>query len=651
MHRPATALAVTLAAIAFTVAPRAAAESAPDVGRPFEPHPISRPIYDVRPPTDDNGQRHFIEASDGTRIFVETWLPVAKPGGPTPPNRLPTVLDMTPYVAKGEYEYVSTLPDFYFVRRGYAFAQAHLRGTGESGGCFTLGAPIEADDNSRVVEYLGRDAPWTNGRVGAFGLSGSGGAAVAVAAEGDRRRTRYLKAIVPIAPNVSEYDLLHADGVEFFLLPDLHKTNAPENSAATTRDPAVVPERAGCYPEYVTSTEKEGNVNAYYRARDYRDSAARIVAATLMAHGHADTRVSPLQQVGLFERIPETTPKAGLFGIFAHEAPQTHADSGLPEEWERADYLPMVVAWYDRYLKGLPTGVEDWPVAQVQGNDGQWRAEPNWPFTGGPVGHLALGPEGTLGVRAPSGESMYREVGFETTQGRLPGSSLVWETAPLPERLEITAQPVLDLWVRLDRPDAHLAARIETLGPDGEPLGHQTENQDGGDLINTGVTSGYRSMQHLEPLVQNRFWQDEGVPAPVGEPVRVRVRFQPTDLVIPKGGSVRIVLAGSLIARAGLRRAGIPEPLFEDPSLPSGSFTTVTVLHDCEHPSALRFLMPRPRPRLLNVREPDETGPLRAVRGRITVSDAGGLVTAPVCGRAPVRLPMFGPPIQQVAGR
>lgn len=46
-----------------------------------------------------------------------------------------------------------------------------MRGTGESGGCLEQTAQNQIDDGGRVIEYLGRDAPWSNGRVGMYGAS------------------------------------------------------------------------------------------------------------------------------------------------------------------------------------------------------------------------------------------------------------------------------------------------------------------------------------------------------------------------------------------------------------------------------------------------------------------------------------------------
>ena len=87
----------------------------------------------------------------------------------------------------------------------------------------------------------------------------------------------------------------------------------------------------------------------------------------------------------------------------------------------------------------------------------------------------------------------------------------------------------------------------------------------------------------------------------------------------------------------------LPDPVFGDWSQTSGVAAPVKILHDCTHPSALRFLMPREDPDLLNVREHDEEH-VSANPGPAPVSD-GGVATKPVCGVAPIRLPNFGPEI------
>ncbi len=528
---------------------------------------------------------------------------------------------MTPYVSQGVEEYSDAIG--YFVPRGYALAQHHVRGTGESGGCLEQTGKLQIDDGARVVEYLGRDAPWSDGNVGMYGISYDAETQISVAGLGDPEKTKYLKAIVPASSVGGQYEYSYFDGVPyagyalgsnaFYLV-----TSAAPGQTVN----AQYPQKLNCQQDVlVNSADQSGDVTPFWQEREYRPGAENIKAATFMVHGLADYNVLPMSAAGFFDRLPASTPHKGLFGIWEHAFPDSHSTR---PEWNRSDWLPMALAWYDRYLKGLPTGVESWPSVQVQGNDGQWRAEPMWPSTGGPVGQLALGPGGTLGVANPSGNTVYAE---STALGAAEPLSeqAVFETGPLKNRLEITGQPVLDAWLSIDQPDAHFVAELETFDAKG-------------DRIVAGFDWGMRSARHLDPIVNNHFHQAIGKPAPTGTPLRVQIRFLPTDLVVPKGGSLRLTVSGVLtVARANVGFG-------DNAATPSGSLANVTILHDCTHPSTLRFLMARPAPDLLRVRD---ARPENAAKppGAPPVSDAGGVASAAVCGNAPIRLDTFGPAI------
>lgn len=617
-----------VAAVVLAAAVPAHAASAPDLGRPFAPAPASAPLYAVQGPgTDPARQRHVVTAPDGARILVETWLPAARDGH-VPPARVPVVLHFSPYLSPGAAG--SAALDM-LVRRGYAFAQAHVPGTGGSTGCFEQTADAEQAAGARVVHWLGTQASFSSGRVATFGLSYAGGAALSLAASPERDLVAPLKAVIALSPGASLYDFFHHDGVPHLgqsvasTLYDLVNNSFVTGLPGATDD---VVARLACQPEALAAiTNLSGDMTPYYAARDLGRQVHRITAPTLMAHGHADRRVSPHVQAGLFDRLPETTPKAGLFGVWDHEPPHRQTFNGASYEsprldWERPDFEPMLVAWLDRWLKDLPTGVEEWPVAQVQGTDGQWRAEPDWPRTGGPTGRLALSGA-TLGARWPWGSSTYLESLPELEgAGHLPGTAVTFTTPPLPGRLELTGSPVLDARISLSVLDAHLAAKLEALDAAGRPT------------LREARTVGMRSMRHLAPLVHDRFAQARGVAPPVLRPVPVQLRFNPTSLVVPKGGRLRLTIAGSVIAYDGLD--GTAEGLgaiFQGPSQPSLLFPLVTVHHSCAAPSMLRFTMPRAQPDLLNVREEDEpAGPVADNRPFAAPrSDGGGLATAPVC--------------------
>ena len=596
------------------------AEAVPSAGVAWEPSPASQPLYGTQPPSDNpDVQQAVVEADDGVDLFVETWLPAEKDGN-VPPAKVPTILIMTPYVVEGQHRYTETrLPNIieYFTARGYAVAQHHVRGTGESGGCLEQTAANQTADGANVVQYLGRDAAWTDGNVGMYGRSYDAETQISTAGSGDPEKIQYLKALIPIASVGSQYDWNFMDGVPWLLQPAVGNASYLLTSAAPGERlaPTHYAEKLTCQGEVMAaSANQTGDYTQYWRDREYRPAAENVNAATLYVHGLRDFNVQPITIAGWFDRLPATTPHKGLFGVWDHATPGSHS---VGRDWERADFLDMATAWYDRYLRGIDTGVEQWPAVQVQSSDGQWWTAPEFPTTGGPIGQLALGPEGTLGATDPTGSTSYSEQRLTGTAGD--GESAVFETAPVSAPLHLTGQPMLDLWVSSSLPDGHVAAELEVLDEAGQPM-----MAPGG---GAHATYGVRSLMHVSPMPNGWFEQESGVLFPTATPTQIVVRLLPTDLVVPEGGRLRLTVSGSVSYDKGS-------------SLPSGTGSQITIHHDCEHPSTLRFRMPDPDAELLDVREKDEIDqPLSSAPATMGSRDGAGIAVAPVCDAAPAALP------------
>jgi predicted acyl esterase len=623
---------IALALLVSVLAPATAlAKSAPDKGRAWEPKPRSQALYGTKSPDQDpERQRHYVEGHDGTDLYVETWLPAPKDGN-TPPAKIPTILVMTPYVVQGQEEYPASTnpntPSFieYMTQRGYAVAQHHVRGTGESGGCLEQTAENQIHDGSYVVEYLGRDAPWTNGRVGMYGVSYDAETQISTAGYGDPEKIKYLKAIVPVASVGSQYDWNFMDGVPWSGQPGIGNASYAQISLMPGQEPAPqhYPEKLGCQDEVMlSSADQNGDFTEYWQEREYRPSAPDVKAATLYVHGLRDFNVQPITLAGWFDHLSPTTPHKGLFGVWNHALPDRH--NAVEPEWVRADWLPMATAWYDRYLKNLDTGVEKWPAVQVQSSTGQWWKVKEFPTIGGRVGHLALGPDGTLGKKRPKGETSYIEQA--QVGASAPEQEAVFQTPKVRKRLHMTGQPILDLWMHSSMDDAHVAAKLEVIGRDGEPMHHA------GTYDEFVATYGVRSAQHRERMRLGWFNQREGEPTPSQGPFQLQVRFLPTDLVVPKGGQLRLTVSGSVAYSKG-------------ESMPSGKASQITLVHDCRHTSALRFLLPKRRAELINVRESDEIGRKLTSRPAKIGARNGGrrLATKRVCGKRPVRVDFLRP--------
>lgn len=605
---PAALAALTLMSSSASAAPP------PAGGTAFEPAPRSEAVYSVAAPTAET--KHIVPAKDGKDLYVETYLPEQTAGGPAVPERVPIVLISTPYdtlytafspdsLESGQEETRYYAAVRHLVQRGYGVAINHVRGTGNSGGCLEQTAENQIDDTARVIDFLGTKAAYSDGSVGMYGVSYDAETQVSVAGLGDPELIAPLKAIIPIASVGGQYEYSNYDGVPFTgQALGSNGVYFPISAAPGVASPAQQRphEKLDCQPELFTgSLDMSGDMTPFWLRREYRPGVAEVRAATLFVHGLRDFNVLPQTIRGWFDELPATTPHTGVLGVWAHSEP---SGGRVESDWRRADWLAMVTAWYDRYLKGLDTGVEQWPAVQVQDSTGRWRAEPEFALGAGPAGQLSLNGDGTLGAAGPIGTTVFEE----------DGNGVSFTTGALPAPLSVSGQPVLDLRLISSEPDAHLTARLEVLRSDGRPLTHSNGTP--------AASYGLRSLRHLDPIVDGWFNQQQGRPAAAGTPIRVPIRFLPTDLVVPRGGRLRVTIAGTTTRPRD--------------SLPSGADSEITLLHDCEGASVLRFLHADPDAPQLNVREPAEgTDPLESAPATIGLQDAGGLSTARVCGTGP----------------
>lgn len=620
------ALCCSLTVAAMSQLPSTAGQAA---GPRFRPAGLSQPVYAV----DQAVERPALSTSRGTSVYLEVHQPAGTARHPLPARR-PTILVATPYAgvtgdvfaklttgdanAPVEGDSIAELID-YFVPRGYAVAVTDVVGTGASGGCFDFGGPDEVDGLIAAVRHLGA-ASWSNGRVGMWGGSYTGGtqfeAATSLLPGSD-----YLKAITPVAPEPGPYEFMTmGDGVPLGGNGNGGTISYPAAITGVVVGPRTneVPAGArsvGCSAAASADSANfglTGDYTAWAAQREWRERIGNVRAATLMTHGFYDSDVYVAATSGSFDGIPATTPKKLVLGQWAH-------DYGFVG---RGDMWHLWHAWFDRYLLGLPTRVEDWPEVQVQDTNGAWREQSDWPNSGGSPGQLALSTDGQLGTPAPQDETTFSEgTAGLASENELPTEpdAAVFRTGVMAAPLHVTGVPVVDLWVKVHTPtragDAHVAVLLQAYDAAGESVG--------------APVYWARSVKHLEPVRRGFFEQPTGHPVGEDTEVHVPVRLMPTDVTVPTGGHLELRIAGTV--------RPIPSaPYFM--SAPSGADATVTILHDCTtHVSALRFLMPDPGSHVLDVEPP--TGATAAPRlgpALVGNQDGGGSALGRVCGAAPV---------------
>ena len=158
-------------------------------------------------------------------------------------------------------------------------------------------------------------------------------------------------------------------------------------------------------------------------------------------------------------------------------------------------FLADAVRWWDRWLKGIDNGImaeprlRAWmqesqpPRGSYPERPGRWVAEATWPSPHIHAWTLRLGDrtlgedddETTLTVCSPppTGEVSGEWCAFGV-EGEHPidqraddGRSLVFETEPLAEAVEILGTPRVTLALAADQPQAMVAIRLNDVAPDG----------------------------------------------------------------------------------------------------------------------------------------------------------------------------------------
>jgi predicted acyl esterase len=224
---------------------------------------------------------------------------------------------------------------------------------------------------------------------------------------------------------------------------------------------------------------------------DYASVRCPVLASSGWADGYSNAVTRLLGNLDV--------PRKGLIGPWSHKFPH------LGEPGPAIGYLQELVQWWDHWLKGVDNGVMDGPMLRTWMQDsvppstsyeerpGRWVGEPDWPSPHiQPVVHpltrhtIGRPQEATTDEgKAPDGDPLTVQSPLSVGQfgGKwasynappdLPydqreedGGSLVFDTEPLTEQVEILGSPSVELDLSVSEPVAMVAARLSDVGPDG----------------------------------------------------------------------------------------------------------------------------------------------------------------------------------------
>ncbi len=538
----------------------------------------------------------YLTMADGTRLALDLYLPKGAR------NTLPTLLLLTPY-----YRRFALAPDAppgtepspnagrwrdLFVPRGYALAVVDVRGSGASFGTRdAFRSPRERSDYHKIAEWIAGQE-WSNGRIGATGISYVGAAADFLASTGHPA----VRAIAPISAVWDTYtdhyypggillDRLAADYDHLIQALDRDR-RAALAAYAYFRDPSyrgpqpVDEDTNGTLrDEAVAAHGANFRMPAFIAEFPFRDSALPydpgFTTASFSPCGFAASippEVAVLSISGWMDGAGYANGSIARFLTLPNQrrhlllGPWDHGARIDVSPWRKSTVpefsLPgVLLRFFDHYLSDLPNGLDrEKPVHYFSMHAEQWQAADSWP----PLSHthrLYPDADGTLSpAPGPVGADAHAAdftagTGTHTRYERLAAidvrdyypdwaeqsrAMLHYTSAPLSHAAEMTGHAMLSLTVSSSEPDAGLFAYLSEIETDGTPR-----------YVTEAILRALHRAERPAPPEYRAAWpwhshaRADAAPLAPDTPTPLRIVFLPTSWVFSAGSRIRLSLAGA----------------------------------------------------------------------------------------------------------
>ncbi|KAF5008060.1 hypothetical protein FDECE_5642 [Fusarium decemcellulare] len=427
-----------------------------------------------------------IVLSDGITLSALIWMPENAHDSP-----VPAILEYLPYRKRDGTSHRDALNHPYVAAHGYACIRVDMRGSGDSEGLL-LGEYLqqEQDDALEILKWIASQA-WCTGSIGMIGISWGGFNGLQVAA----LRPPELKAVISLCSTDDRYDNdVHYMGgcqlVDNFLWGATMFSIAP-----TPPDPALVGdkwrdmwlERLETGTPYIAEWHQHQRRDEFWKHASICEDYSAVECPVYLVGGWHDAYTNSIFR--MLEHLQ--CPKKCLVGPWAHKYPN------FAKPGPQIGFLQESLRWWDKWLKGIDTGIMDEPTVTCYLNDtthpkryyssrpGRWVAEASWPSQELTPMAMSLAPGKLIDGPSTSLEHISfcspQTVGFASgrwvpygSDWDLPGDqrdevagSLVFDSLPLTEPLDLLGPIIARLRIASDKPNAFLAAVVSELLPDG----------------------------------------------------------------------------------------------------------------------------------------------------------------------------------------
>jgi predicted acyl esterase len=241
----------------------------------------------------------------------------------------------------GSHNSLLTLAQAY-VDKGYAVFVPDARGHGTSGGFVSLDGPREVADIRTEFEWLAALTAISDTQIGAWGISLGGGAA-------------WNSVVAHVPFKALETFETWSDLYRALYPQNLGKAGAIYSFAQSVPTERIHPELRPYVPQMI-GNENLPNVRQLLGTRSSLQFMSAVTVPSFLFQGRRDFAFDIDQAMDAYRRLGG--PKRLYVGDFGH------SPSSFPGP-DLLHVLDLSTRWYDRFLKGMPNGVDTEKPIQV----------------------------------------------------------------------------------------------------------------------------------------------------------------------------------------------------------------------------------------------------------------------------------------------
>lgn len=537
----------------------------------------------------------YVDMKDGIKLAVRYSLPADLKAD----EKIPAVIETTRYVTENQRSFilkallnlniakeVSDGTKEAYINSRYAFVRVDARGSGSSFGAMTMEFSREQiDDMGKVIDWVASQ-PWSNGKVGAYGISYSGNTAELAAVT--KHPALQAAALINSDFDVFSQSVVPGGIPNEYLVTNWYNEIARMDSNQTKNlfysgTAPVDGDRGNKLLKQAINSHKTINISAALKNVTYADD--------LLTEGYTADAMSPYKyreaieqsKVPFYVRVgwmDAGTVNGALERFLTYSNPQTlvigpwsHAgryfyDPFLTKSENSKELLSAqmqdMIEFFDRYLKTEATALPDKGnvIKYYTFGDGTWKTTDTWPVKDFDIKTLYLSKNNSLKETKPvedEGVDVYK-VDLTATTGNsnrwmtnLGGGKifypnraeedkklLTYTSGALAYDTEITGVPVVTLNLSSNVDDGAFFTYLEDVAPDGK-VTYITE----GELRALNRKTVNSDPEHAVLGPAHSYKKADGELLRPGENAELKISMYATSVLIKKGHKIRVAIAGA----------------------------------------------------------------------------------------------------------